>query len=222
MKPKNKIKLFDKAIELTKLLIEFKNAPITMHFKEPIPEYKKGVKYGSLMVVGEVKENGKETVIAPNGEKIVFDVLSRSEKINSFEEWSKQMNQHLKEKGLHNTEPFAMPPIETKLPLFDYDVLFDKTKTPTAPPLGSNHNFHKQALEAEKELEMVCKLNKELEELQQKAFSLNDEKFVLLNHMFLSKHESQFQELKLKQKQIILEERLCLERYFNLKKKLLK
>lgn len=34
-------------------------------------------------------------------------------------------------------------------------------KTPIAPPLGFNHDFHKQAVEAEKELDKVCKPKKE-------------------------------------------------------------
>lgn len=151
MKPKNKIKLFGKAIELVKLLIQFENRK-SINLDKSIPKYS-SPNTGNYPKGGIIHGDKKESIILPNGKEVQIPNFSK--------EWNALVNHHLKEKGLHNTEPFAMPPIETKLPMFDYDALFDKTKFPVTPPLGSTHDFHKQAVEAEKELDKVCKPKKE-------------------------------------------------------------
>lgn len=85
----------------------------------------------------------------------------RSGKAHFYEEWSKKLNEHLRSKGFKNYEPFGMAPIEDKEPKIDlstvYHVIKNETKTPTAPPLGFNHDFHKGMLEAQKEVDRVCK-----------------------------------------------------------------
>lgn len=135
-------------------------------YKKHIPEYKKGI----LL-------NGKPILFETDFEKGIF--CSKSQ-----EDWSKQLNEHLRSKGFKNDEPFGMAPIEDKEPKCNHSSLrftiktglttctvcneVIKLKTPTAPPLGFNHDFHKQAIEAEKELDNVCKPKKECEHFRRK------------------------------------------------------
>ncbi len=96
-----------------------------------------------------------------NAKDVVYEGGFRSGRTHFYEEWSKQLNEYLKSKGFKNDEPFGMAPIEYKEPKIDlstvYHVIQNGLKTPIAPPLGFSHDFHKQAIEAEKELDKVCK-----------------------------------------------------------------
>ena len=191
MKPKNKIKLHKSVIEAINSAIELVNSMIELHKlkQKPIPEYKKGAKEGGLMIIGQGSAE-KETIVRPDGKEvllkgkpIIFQSDIEKGVICSQEDWSKKLNEYLKEKGLNDSQPFGFAPIEDKEPKVDFDNLsmseFNKksndlidwvtdTKKPIAPPLGFNHDFHKQAVEAEKELDRVCKPKKECEHYRRK------------------------------------------------------
>lgn len=210
MKPEKQIKILDKAIELVNSMIELRKIPITSKFKEPIPDYSKGSVFnGNSSIVSD--NTYKETIITPDGKEallkgkpIIFKSDFEKGIICSQKDWSKQLNQFLKEKGLNDSQPFGFAPIEDKelndfkLPV-NYkfaiirfglgniknedketkcthnrrqfaistgittcmdckEVIERLIKNPIAPPLGFNHDFHKQAVEAEKELDKVCKI----------------------------------------------------------------
>lgn len=116
-------------------------------------------------------------------QKVFLENTPRSGKYDAQEAWNKQLNEYLKGKGFKNDEPFGMDPvedksdkkfslmlgsdldnkiisaIENKNTKVDWNNIYKvvENKTPTAPPLGFNHDFHKGMLEADKELRKVCK-----------------------------------------------------------------
>lgn len=119
---------------------------------------------------------GKNTVGSGNYETHFSDSLKylfyqsgfRSGKNNYIEYWNKQLNEMMRSKNLDNSKPFGMADIKCSHNSLKFTIktgvttcnICDKViepKTPIAPPLGFNHDFHKQALEAEKELNNVCK-----------------------------------------------------------------
>lgn len=116
-----------------------------------------------------------------NSNSVVREGGRNSGRTHFHEDWSKQLNEYLKGKGFKNDEPFGMAPIEPRdivvkvngVPV-DVDVerkgntFTIKDKKPIAPPLGFKHDFHKQAIEAEKELDKVCKPKKECEHFRRK------------------------------------------------------
>lgn len=165
MKPKNKIKLFDKAIELVKLLIQLENRQ-SINLNKSIPKFT-APNTGNYL---------KGKIINSKGETVLKNVELNHETERALEFWNITLNKHLKEKGLNNSQPFAHP-IKNKEPKIDADdfklpvnfkyafVRFNHNPryekysliTPTAPHLGFNHDFHKGMIEAEKELNKVCK-----------------------------------------------------------------
>lgn len=138
MKPKNKIKLHKSVIEAINSAIELVNSMIELHKlkQKPIPEYKKGAKEGGLMIVGQGSAE-KETIVRPDGKEvllkgkpIIFQSDIEKGVICSQEDWSKKLNEYLKEKGLNDSQPFGFAPIEDKEPKVDLSAVYkiDKEK----------------------------------------------------------------------------------------------
>ncbi len=86
-----------------------------------------------------------------NSNKVVSEGGFRSGRTHFYEEWSKQLNEHLRGKRVDISEPFAMAPITIK----EKFVLCDGKNTPFHPEMF----FQKGMLEADKELQKVCKGN---------------------------------------------------------------
>lgn len=108
----------------------------------------------------------EEDIFTNEVKNIFYENGFRSGKSNYIEYWSKQLNEHLKSKSVDTSEPFAMAPINdiefelerTENGIKEKYFLIDSkgNKRPIAPPLGFNHNFQKEMLAADKELQKVC------------------------------------------------------------------
>lgn len=180
MKPKNKIKLHKSVIEAINSsmeLLRHENDKLKLRNEELEAEIKN-------IICGPVDNRKIEDFdfpLAGTSEKdnhfsdslknMFYEGGFRSGRTHFYEEWSKQLNEYLKGKGFKNDEPFGMAPIKDKKPKCNHSLTFTcktgvttcsfckeiiKPRKPIAPPLGFNHDFHKQAIEAEKELDKVC------------------------------------------------------------------
>jgi len=200
-------KLIESAIALDEKLKELKS--------KRIPEYVKGAKEKGLFIV----EDGNLThtcMSQENWNKKLNEILREkgfgiSYKLGNSniteKDFSEQLNEHLRGKGFKNDEPFGMAPVEDKEPKCNHSSLrftiktglttcticneVIKLKTPIAPPLGFNHNFHKQVVEVDKELQKKClkhiKYRKKPVEIE--AIQLTD-KNILEVYRFINGFES--------------------------------
>jgi len=116
---------------------------------------------------GDIKfpDNKQNENVLNEIKNVFYEGGFRSGKTQFYEEWSKQLNKFLKEKGLNDSQPFGFAPVDGKevsgrflfSKYLDEKIMSDliKNKKQTQPDLSSD--FNEQMLKADKELQRVCK-----------------------------------------------------------------
>lgn len=114
----------------------------------------------------------KQTELNINEVKNIFyEGGFRSGRTHFYEQWSKQLNEYLREKGLNDSQPFGFAPIvptekeALEAMIRDLEkngwVVADGKNTSIKDYLNRNkenhsHSFYRRMLEANKELQKVC------------------------------------------------------------------